>query len=324
LGKNQTVPQQLRCALGALAILAGCGSGEEPDPNAIRAQLMREHRLVPSDDAAPLMVATMLPLAPPPAPMAESARVDQRGAPSGVAAVVLGQNAKSVVDRALFAGFTTACGGEVLTEPVVCSDRDAVELMLVGRADFAVIGGQLTQRDVQAGLRQVQLGVELFALAVPVSSPLRSLSHQQVRQIFTGAVTHWQQLGVHGGAIVAVVPSDHALADRAARALIPGDQFGSTCLGVASDRHVRDQLLREPGAIGIVRVHDAPVDGEQKLLQIDWSPPTLAAFGYGTYPFGVPCHLVTSGQPTGIARRFQEFVGSDAGRAHLGRWLLLP
>ena len=110
----------------------------------------------------------------------------------------------------------------------------------------------------------------------------------------------WPQLGLDGGAIVAVVPSSRALAERAARTLIPGDSFASVCLAVASERHVADQLLREPGAIGIVNVTGQARSDGLRLLPIDWSAPSLDGFQYQTYPYGIPVTLVTSGQGEGV------------------------
>ena len=142
-----------------------------------------------------------------------------------------------------------------------------------------------------------------------------------MRRILTGEVDNWQQLGFADEAIVAVVPSDPDLAERAARALIPGDSYASTCIKVKGEQHVADQLMQHPGAIGIVRVDARPRASSQRLLQIDWTDPSPEAFGYGTYPYGIPLQLVTSGQPRDHAALFLEFAQSPEGRELLGRSL---
>lgn len=299
------------------------GPGEDPDPRTISREL---HAMAQPQMAAFPMPRVEVgevmpgPSAPPAMPAGESL-ASQRSAFAAMA-VVVGQQASQVVDRAFFEAFAAHCG-DVQGQPVPTMDRDAVELLMVGRADFGVIGGQLSSRETAAGLRQMRLGVELFALVMAPDAPVRSLTRQQVRQIFTAEVTHWAQLGLPGGHIVAVVPSDRLLAERAAKVLMPGDAFASTCLGVASERHVVDQLLREPGAIGVVRLGMGPLEAGQKLLQIDWNAPSLEGFECGNYPFGMPVTLVTSGQATGIALRFAEFAGGEEGQQLLGRSLLL-
>lgn len=295
--------------------------GVDPDPRAIDVG-----HAMPLADVEPIgprlvvaslaMPAMTVPQAAPQAEMAPREAEPERPR----AAIVVGHSAVHAIDPKLQAAFAQ-WRGTVETKPMLCSDRDAVETMQLGRADFAIIGGNVSARDNQAGLRGTRVGVELFALAVAPGSPLRSLTHQQVRQVFTGQVQRWSQLGLEGGAIVAVVPSDRAMSERAAKTLIPGDAFASVCLGVASEQHVADQILREPGAIGIVCVTGQPLVPGMRLLQIDWTTPSVDAFGYGTYPFGIPVTLVTSGQPAGVAADFLRFARGE-GRDLLARSLL--
>jgi ABC-type phosphate transport system substrate-binding protein len=264
------------------------------------------------------------PLAVDPVPAAPLADVAPRHAepePQRLA-IVVGHAANHVFDLALRKAFAAAAGLVLDAAPDLHLDRDAVELVQLGRADFAVCGGSLAARDQHAGLHGVRIGVELFALAVAPDSPARSLTHHQVRQVLTGRVQRWTELGLAGGAIAVVVPSDRALADRAAKVLIPGDPFASTCVAVASEQHAADQLLREPGAVAVVRVTGQPrVDG-LRLLQIDWVTPSADAFAYTTYPYGVPIVLVTHGPAAGAAADFLAFVRSADGNALLARTIL--
>lgn len=254
------------------------------------------------------------------APIGEPAPTRSALAEPEIQVVAIGRNARSSCDADLIAAYRSTLR-DMQCRTVACTDRETVDLMMLARADFGLIGGKLSRREVQAGLRQTQIGVELFALSVAPDSDVRSLTPQQVRQIFTGAATEWSQLGFEGGEITAVVPSDGALAERAERVLIPGDRFASRCVAVQSERHAVDQLLQHPDAIAIVRITAEPREPGQQLVQIGWTPPTPAAFGYGTYPFGIPLQLVTSGQPDQQALDFLAFAESDEGRRLLGRTL---
>lgn len=323
MGNNRTRGARPVTAAVAALLAASCSLDNATAPDVMARRLASMASSVDPFDDRPRLVVADLPGAsatPPPAPMGEVAprellpEVRQ-------AAVVVGSHAMHAADQELMQAFFAGTPG-ISGHPAQCPDRDVVDLLMVGKADFGVIGGPLSQREQQAGLRQTSLGVELFALSIRPDSPVKSLTNQQVRAIFTGQVTNWQQLGFDGGAIVPVIPSDRAMAERAARALIPGETFVSTCLGVPTERHVVDQFLREPGAIGIVRVTGAPREAGQKLLQIDWVAPSPEGFGYGTYPYGLAVHLVTQGQPAGIAEQFVGFARSEQGRALLARTLL--
>ncbi len=303
----------------ALLVLAGCAWGTDPDPREIAASRPAAKSAPARDDAPVLVVSTIAAGDPSSAPLSETMARQQTVARRHLL-VPIGQNAAHVIEAPVQQAFLGDCTDLASMFPGL-TDRDVVETLMLGQADFGVIGGQLSVREQHAGLRQTQIGVELFAVAVAPGSPVRSLSPSQVRQIFTGQVNDWQQLGMAAGPIVPVAPADHDLAERAARAMIPGDDFAAGVVRVASERHVADQTLQHKGAIGIVRLCDQPMETDLKLVHIDWIPPSAESFAYGTYTFGLPVQLVTSGQPTGEALRFLEFARSEAGRTLLGKKL---
>lgn len=322
MDKLPTTDVRGRLALAGMALLAGaCDFGETPDPRVLAKQ-NPPPVFEPIETKIEPAVGSLYGYATPPAaPMVEMAEAARSLQPEAEALmVVVGRNAQPSFDQHLQSAFQGTLENETV-QTIMSTDREAIELLMMGRADFGLIGGSLSQREIHAGLRQTQVGVELFALSVSPMSSVRSLSSSQVRQIFTGQVTDWQQLGFDGGAIVPVVPSNGALAERAERTLITGDSFASTCVRVQSERHVADQILQHPGAIGIVRVTAEPREPGQKLIQIDWTPPTPDAFGYGTYPFGIPLQIVTSGQMNRQALHFLSFAESRSGRELLARTL---
>jgi ABC-type phosphate transport system substrate-binding protein len=329
VGNNRTVVAGRTLGVACLwMVAAGCAAGDDPDPRAIAAALRSggpsQRDLAPQLEFAGALDGNQVVAAfAAPAPAGEvrtMARAEL--APLQEAAIVVGLQATHVLDRTLTEAFLATVDG-ITAVPTPTSDREAVEFLMLGRADFGVIGGQVSAREQQAGARQTQLGVELFALSMAPGGPVRTLTHHQVRQIFTGQLTHWQQLGLYGGKITALVPAERTLAERAAKALMPGDAFASSCVKVASEKHLVDQLLQQPGAIGVLRVTQAPREAGQQLLMIDGGQPTIEAYGFGSYPFGIPVQLVTSGHPAGLASRFLEFARTAEGRALLGRTLSL-
>lgn len=305
------------------AAAAACGAGPDTDPRILSARAAAEpapddvsRRSTPSPAVSAFAVAPGRA-----APAAESGGARAATPPPRPSVVVVGRNAAASIDPALRRAFAE-CAPDASVQYAQAEDREAVELLLVGRAEFGLIGGSLSARETQAGLRQERLGVELFAVAVPAASPVRSITRRQLRQIFTREIVDWLPLGGGAVAVVPVVPHDQVLAERAARTLIPGDGFADGCVRADGAAAVVEQLRLHPGAIAVVRVGRSPLPADQKLLQIDWSPPTPEAFGYGTYPYGIPLQLVSSGQPRGVAAQFLEFARSTAGSELLRRTLV--
>lgn len=314
---NNTTRTAGRCAVLLHCALASCSFGSDPDPR-LTARLAPPQPVSVLDDTPTAVVAAMA-ATDASAPLAEPRLAV---APTVLRHVVIaiGQNVAHAVDREVRQAFAGE-HPELASQAADLTDRDVIDTLMVARASFGIIGGQLSTRDQHAGLRQTQLGVEIFALAVAPDSPVRSLTQAQVRQIFTGQVTEWRQLGIAGDAIVPVVPADAALSERAARVMIPGDSFATAATRVGSIRHVADQTLQNPGAIGVVRITDQPLQDGLKLVQIDWTTPSFESVAWGTYPYALPCQLVTSGPPADDALAFLDFAQSDAGRGLLGRGL---
>lgn len=316
--KNHSSNVRRAIGLVTLAALAACGH-EVTDPRALLGDV-RHMSAVPAMPA-PVVGHVFESATPPAAPAGESARTSLSPLPAERPCIAfVGSRVAGTIDAEVQRAFA-ATRPTRRTELLPATDREVVDHLMLGRGDFGLLGGALSQREVHAGLRQQPLGVELFAVTVAPTCPVRSLTHMQVRQIFTGALTDWSQLGEAPQPIVAVVPAEQALAERAERTLIPGDSFAPGCVRAADERHVVDQLLQHRGAIGVIRITAGQREGGQKLLQIDWTPPTPEAFAYGTYPYGMPLQLVTSGAPGENARRFAEFAASPEGRALLGRTL---
>ena len=183
----------------------------------------------------------------------------------------------------------------------IAQDRDAVEFIQLGEAELAVVATPLSLRNRHNGLQAELLGAELFVVVAPPSSPLRDISSAQLRQLLTGTTTNWSAFGLPATPVLLVVPSDRQLVERAQRALINGDRFSSSARTVAGDRGVFDLVVREPGAIGVVRLASLDIDRNVHALGIDGVLPTMNSFAQGGYPFGTPLLLVTRGPLRGAA-----------------------
>lgn len=311
-----------RLALAGIAALAGaCDFGEAQDPRLLAMQCPPPV-IRPTEIAIKPAVGNVCHFAEPSSmPMAESASASEQAQQViGELRVVVGDNASASFDISFQSAFSDTTEKRI-GQRIQSSDREAIELLMIGRADFGLIGGSLSNRDINSGLQQTQVGIELYALSVSPMSSVRSLSSSQVRQVFAGQVTNWQQLGFHAAPIVAMIPDDELFAERAQQTLMNEHSFASTCLPVGSEQEVADKLRKSPGAIGIVRVTPNADWTGHKLIQVDWTPPTVKAFASGAYKFGIPVQLVTQGKPDNTAIDFIRFAKSPEGRALLAETL---
>ena len=101
-----------------------------------------------------------------------------------------------------------------------------------------------------------------------------------------------------------------AARDRALRVLAPGRRLTATAQGVDSAAEAVAEILRDPTTIALVHVAAIPPHAPVRVLAIDGTLPSVAAFARGGYPVGVPLWLVTRGAPGGLAAELRDKVSS--------------
>lgn len=309
------------CGMVALGVFTGANTAPSPDPNLVARTLVgASTNLEPATSVAPVC-ADWTATAPAvdwhaaPMPLAEVRANTPASTTNGVSFLV-GQSAHRALDAEALAVFAGECGA-LADARANLSDRDAVLTVQNGNAAFAVITGPLAAHERKAGVVETPFGVELFALACSAQSTLQSVSSSQMRKILSGEITDWSQLGQGQGGIAVYVPDDRNVAERAAKAMIPGDPFGARCTAVAEAQ--LPQALQQPNALGVVRLGRGPLPAGVKTLLVDWNPPTLDTFRAGQYRCGGTLSLATLGAPGGAAARFLAAARSHDGTATLAR-----
>ena len=196
------------------------------------------------------------------------------------------------------------CGVDLVWANV--PDRDAIELLLIGKVEFAVVGSNLSDHDTSAGLQSTVLGAELWSLIVAEDCPLTSLTSQQVRLALTGQLRDWRDLGLPFGPLRVIAITDHGVCERAAGALMPGDALLESAPQVADDQDVVNQVLTAPGSLGLVRASTVEEGAKVRLLRIDGTLPTTKEFAFGRYRASSPLVVATRGPAQGAALQYIE------------------
>lgn len=323
MNRNTTVAALASAAfIGLSAGIATTRTGADVDPAVIHRRLLGEQPVVlaswqPAEPAYGELVPCCA--TPAPAPVAETARSSTPTGPT--LAVAMGRLADTSLARELpeaFAAYAAATSSQFSTT----SDRQAIEQVAHAQCDVALVGTNLTERDRLAGLEATEVGLELFAVVVPASSPVRSLTARQVRAVLAGETRVWSDLGYDLGPIRLVAPQESGLRERAARALCRGDNLDAMAEVTTSDATTAERVGSSSNGVGVVRMRDEPLDSKSRYLQIDWTEPGADQFASGRYPFGARLLMVTQGAPQAGALTLGTFLRSKSGREVLSRHLL--
>lgn len=188
-----------------------------------------------------------------------------------------------------------------------------------GGADLAGLSRGLVSAEKAAGTYYVIFAYDALTVLVHADNPVRSLTREQVKALFSGRVRNWRELG---GADLPIDVASVAL-DQGSGTV---DFFREVALeGVAFGR-VR--TFEQPGAVlDWVRTHPGAVSFGSlsvrspglRFLEVDGVPPDAVSVRSADYPLTRPMVLATRDIPDGAVREFLEYVMSPEGQAVVSR-----
>ena len=187
-----------------------------------------------------------------------------------------------------------------------------------GTADIGMSSANLSKSQLSQypNLKVVPIAVDGIAIVVNPQNPINNLTLSQTRDIFTGNVTNWNQVGGSDAKINVVNREEGSgTRDGIQKIVLKGGNFSSGGITQSSTGAVRSYVAGDPNAIGYISF--AEVDNSVKALSIDGVAPTYATIANGTYPIQRDLLFVTNGDPSGNAKAFIDFTLSPAGQAIL-------
>lgn len=185
----------------------------------------------------------------------------------------------------------------------------------------------MSSRDVKAAEREkypdlvvTTIGKDGVALIINPANTIASLTIEQIRGIYNGNYTNWNQVGGSDMAIV-VVGRDSASGTREffTSSVMGGQDYIPTMLEKNSNGAVQQTITQTPGAIGYVGL--GFIDNTVRAVSVRTGTaefePTVDNVLAGRYPLSRSLYLLTSGQPTGLAKKYIEYILSPEGQSLL-------
>jgi len=164
------------------------------------------------------------------------------------------------------------------------------------------------------GLVWTTIARDAVTVVVNPQNPIGALSKEQVKDIFTGRVTNWKEVGGPEAPIVVhsrTVPS--GTYDFFVEVFLDGEEVIATARQHASNGLVRQAVASDKHAVGFLSL--GYLDATVKAPVIDGVEPNMENARAGRYKYVRPFNMVTKGEPAGLAKAFLDFVLSPEGQA---------
>lgn len=182
-----------------------------------------------------------------------------------------------------------------------------IESVSNGSSDIGTSSRELKAQERDLGLVDTPIAYDAIAVIVNRDNPVTSLTRDQVRDIFSGTITNWSELG--GPDLeIGLVNRDEASGTREAfkKIVMRDADFDRGAVVLPGTGQVRAVVADVPGAIGYISL--GFVNDEVRKVTIDGVVPSESTVVSGEYPVQRTLHFYTKGAPSERAAAYIDFV----------------
>jgi phosphate transport system substrate-binding protein len=197
--------------------------------------------------------------------------------------------------------------------------------LINGTCEIAETSREMEQKEIDQakikGIEPKQFTVALDGLAVVVNpkNPASNLTIQELKDIFTGKIANWKEVGGNDAKITIlsreVNSGTHVYFKEH---VLNKTEFAPTALLLPSSQAIADEVSGNPNAIGYYGM--GYISPEQKAINVakdktsPYVDPTIESVKNGNYPISRPLFMYTKGEPEGLTKIFIDFVLSQEGQ----------
>jgi len=162
-------------------------------------------------------------------------------------------------------------------------------------------------------VNEIPIAMDGIAMIVHPSNKIAALSRQQIKDIYTGKVSDWSELGLRKGKIVVLSrDTSSGTYESFENLAIDKEKVRPDALINASNQAIASTVANTPGAIGYIG--HGYLSKKVKPIQVDGIACTRENILTGKYPLSRALYMYTNGKPMGDVKAFIDFVLGKEGK----------
>jgi phosphate transport system substrate-binding protein len=193
---------------------------------------------------------------------------------------------------------------------------DGIKAVPAETAEIGMSSRELSPTEIGTGIDVHLIAIDGIAVIVNKGNPLSNLTIEQIRNIYTGAVTDWSQIGGGRNGRIAVVSREPGSGTRGAFEEIVKfqDKLVRGAIEFDGTGAVKAEVSRNVDAIGYISL--GSVDDSIKTLNVEGVAATTANVVGQTYKIARPFLLLTKKGRTlnSETRAFLDWILTPAGQ----------
>jgi phosphate transport system substrate-binding protein len=185
------------------------------------------------------------------------------------------------------------------------------QCVLDGLCDLGGVAREVRPQVTDLGAVKTLVARDALAVIVSADNPVDDLTLEQVRDIFTGQVTNWKELGGPDLPVKAYIVKPNSATYGVFRRAVLGDEAYQGVEVVPFDAKMVSQVGNEVGAVGQISTAFLRGLKSVKAVSIDGRAPSSTA---DVYPITRPLYLLTPGEPAGAVKDYLDWLQGPEGR----------
>ena len=193
-----------------------------------------------------------------------------------------------------------------------------IQAVINGTTDIGMSSRALTSAESAKGLTSWKICDDGIAIIVNNNVSLTNLSSSQIKDIFAGNITNWQQVGGSNTPIMVVTREVGSGTRDGFQTLIMGSTNITTgAITLSSTGAVITYVAGDPNTIGYISF--GSMENSVKALEVDGVTPSITTIKDKSYKLQRPFLYVTNGIPNAIAQAFIDYTLGTYGQAYLAK-----
>ena len=158
-----------------------------------------------------------------------------------------------------------------------------------------------------------RIAMDGIAVIINPNNPIQNLTLEQLKKIYTGQVSNWQELGGPDAEIVVVSrDSSSGTFEVFGEIALDGNRVVQTALMQSSNGTVKSTVADTKGGIGYIGI--GYLSDNVKGVKVNGVKATNQTVANGEFPISRPLFMFTDGWPEGLTKRFINFLLSQEGQ----------
>lgn len=195
--------------------------------------------------------------------------------------------------------------------------------MVDGEIDIAMASREMKQTEIDNANQNNVFPIEHtiawdgIAVVVHPENPVKELTFDQLRGIYNGSISNWEEVGGEDRRISSITRDSSSGTYAFFREVVlQNDEYRSDALAMSATGGIVQEVSQNRGAIGYVGY--AYLDQRTHALSLDegngYVPPTAESIQSGEYSLARPLYYYTNGEPEGLTKEFLDFVLGPEGQ----------